>query len=44
MRIKKNEFDDENEDNSHITNKINIIDIRMNNCYGYILYETQNQL
>ena len=31
-----------NEDNSHITNKINIIDIKMNNYYGYILYETHS--
>ena len=38
------EFDDENKDNSHITNKINIIDIRMIDRYGYILYETNNQL
>ena len=46
IRIKKinYEFDDENKDNSHITNKINIIDIRMIDCYGYILYETNNQL
>ena len=46
IRIKKinYEFDDENKDNSHITNKINIIDIRMIDRYGYILYETNNQL
>ena len=46
IRMKKinYEFDDENKDNSHITNKINIIDIRMIDCYGYILYETNNQL
>ena len=36
------EFDDENKDNSHITNKINII--RMIDCSGYILYDTNNQL
>ena len=45
IRIKKlyNQFDDENKD-WHINNKINIIDIRMNDHYGYILYETNNQL
>ena len=44
IRIKKinYEFDDENKDNSHITNKINII--RMIDCSGYILYDTNNQL
>ena len=46
IRIKKTnyEFDDENKDNSHITNKINITDIRMIDRYWYILYETNNQL
>ena len=45
IRIKKinDQFDDENKDNPHI-NDINIIDIRMNDRYGYILYETNNQL
>ena len=46
IRIKKinNKFDDESEDHSHIANKINIIDIRMYDRYGYVLYETNNQL
>ena len=39
-----NKFDDEKEDHSHIANKINTIDIRMYDHYGYVLYETNNQL
>ena len=43
IRIKTiNNDQNVNEDNSHITNKINIIDIKMNNYYGYILYETHS--
>ena len=44
IRMKKI-IDDENDDDnkpqsSHISNKIKIIEIEMNNHYGYILYET----
>ena len=41
IRIKKiNNDENDNENNSHIANKINIIDIKMNNHYRYILYES----
>ena len=46
IRMKKI-IDDENDDDnkpqsSHISNKIKIIEIEMNNHYGYILYETHS--
>ena len=39
IRIKKINNENNDEDNLHITNKRKIIDIKMNNHYGYILYE-----
>ena len=44
IRIKKINNENNDEDNLHITNKIKIIDIKMSNHYGYILYETHSYL
>ena len=38
IRIKNINGENDDEDNSHITYKINIIDIKMNNHYGYIYH------
>ena len=38
IRIKNINDENDDEDNSHITYKINIIDIKMNNHYGYIYH------
>ena len=42
IRMKKIIDDDNKPQSSHISNKIKIIEIEMNNHYGYILYETHS--
>ena len=44
IRIKKISDENDDEDNSYVDNKINILDNNMNDHCRYILYDIYNQL